>query len=1009
MLTPMDNARFHELVASLERLAIEDPEGLRRRARGLVALGYAYVFGLISLLLIALAFLVWATINTNSRALTIKLIFVLGALVLLLLRALWVRVRPPEGVPLDLSRAPRLAARVEAIRAALKAPKADQVLVTMDFNASVTQLPRFGIFGGDRTYLILGLPLMYAVGQRHFDAILAHEYGHLSGAHPKIGLWLGRIGTTWGRLQERTDSDDAGWGGFMVSGFLNWYMPRLNAHAYALRRGDEFAADADSARATSARVAAQALVSLEMRGPHHDEYWSALFKRREHEATAPTDAWSSLPGWLASADSRAERFEWVTRALQRRSLVDDSHPSLRERLASLRVTVPDGSAEDVVRELVPPIGTSAAAHYLSEVAIAQLKTWDREWHAEASKTWGEAHRELRKLRERVGELAGRASTGERLEAAELWELADGVYDLDGAETARPWLEQVVATDPKHAPAHYLLGRYLLSRRDPAGVPLVRRAMALDPGALNAGHELLRAFHAEVADREADVAVGDETERLAAAHRKTIDERHRLLKSDTLGPVTLSADARAALLEAAALKGVGKLWVARKLGTDAKKPPVVVVYVQPGSVLLTSYGTKRARIAAETIDCLGSRGGVEWLVLQYDDHLAWVAQKVQQGGGAVVTAKKRIVVLQPKTWHQRHRRPLVLAGVGGALVAGAFWLFYVPTRYYDDTGITPSGDIARWNQILEGHYRTSGVDIRIMVDSLPAGTDLAQVALQEARERGMGRTNDRRGLFLLLDAATGGMRIEVGPQLEGLFPDGYVGRLLRSHTASLLNSDQLHRVLNSTFMILNHRLMEEGLNLTYDPLAVSDIKDSTRLAAGAGATFSFAAGEPLRLDAVVDTALASAIAAGSTGEEAMQRYLQWLSLPVYVPTARLFTPGSRSYWKREMKMTPGYWEFLRYLYIGAPYRVLERGDYAIVLFTENPLLNPMYLTRSAAGWEVDVLAEITNTRQVAGWVHSWMLTNDDSPHHREFADLIITVDDVMRFKGGANWQIRYRGE
>jgi hypothetical protein len=42
----------------------------------------------------------------------------------------------------------------------LKTASIHEVLVTPEFNASIAQVPRLGVFGWHRNYLRIGLPLM---------------------------------------------------------------------------------------------------------------------------------------------------------------------------------------------------------------------------------------------------------------------------------------------------------------------------------------------------------------------------------------------------------------------------------------------------------------------------------------------------------------------------------------------------------------------------------------------------------------------------------------------------------------------------------------------------------------------------------------------------------------------------------------------------------------------------------------------------------------------------------
>jgi Zn-dependent protease with chaperone function len=57
-------------------------------------------------------------------------------------------------------------------------------------NASVVQIPRLGVFGWSRNYLTVGVPLLDAVTPEQFEAVLAHELGHLARAHGRFRTWI---------------------------------------------------------------------------------------------------------------------------------------------------------------------------------------------------------------------------------------------------------------------------------------------------------------------------------------------------------------------------------------------------------------------------------------------------------------------------------------------------------------------------------------------------------------------------------------------------------------------------------------------------------------------------------------------------------------------------------------------------------------------------------------------------------------------------------------------------
>ena len=85
----------------------------------------------------------------------------------------------------------------------------DHVLLTEEFNAAVVQIPRLGILGWNRNYLIIGLPLMKALTRKQLAAVLAHELGHLAGGHARLGNWIYRLRLGWMRLARRLEDSES--------------------------------------------------------------------------------------------------------------------------------------------------------------------------------------------------------------------------------------------------------------------------------------------------------------------------------------------------------------------------------------------------------------------------------------------------------------------------------------------------------------------------------------------------------------------------------------------------------------------------------------------------------------------------------------------------------------------------------------------------------------------------------------------------------------------------------
>ena len=180
----MSDEEFAVLVGRLEQQARRNPARYKTRVLLMALLGNAYL-GLMLLLIAACLLAALASI-AMLKAAGAKIALVVGVFLWMVLKALWVRIPPPEGAEVTARQAPELFAMIEELRRALGAGRFHHVLVTDDFNAGVVQAPRLGLFGWHRNYLLIGLPLAKALGIEQFKAVLAHEFGHLAKGHGRV-------------------------------------------------------------------------------------------------------------------------------------------------------------------------------------------------------------------------------------------------------------------------------------------------------------------------------------------------------------------------------------------------------------------------------------------------------------------------------------------------------------------------------------------------------------------------------------------------------------------------------------------------------------------------------------------------------------------------------------------------------------------------------------------------------------------------------------------------------
>jgi Zn-dependent protease with chaperone function len=432
----MDRADFVHLVRLSEHASADDSTAYRRGVAVFAALGYLWV---VACLALAVGIIAWVigSIGHGHFGFTRGwlLLFSLG-LLWATLRALWVSFDEPDGVVLKREDAPALFEALDRIRQKIHGPPVHHVYLDSDFNASIRQLPRFGLFGGAVNYLNVGLPLLMALDRRRLLSVLAHEYGHLRGNHGKLSAWIYRTRLSWLKLDASFQRNE-GVMAFASQAFFRWYFPRFAAKTFALARQDEYEADRIAGRLLGTRVAAGALTEIAVKSAWYaDRFWSTHWSRAADEP-APVGPFSGMGRQLCAPVAEDFARDALRAALRCVSDVDDTHPVLRDRLEALeeKARLPHWSEKPALELLADP--SKWIAHF------------DREWCRTHASDWKQHHAYLSRLRERVDVLA--ASAG-RNNADEMVEWADCLRRLDADAEVRGHYEHALRITPDHAGA-----------------------------------------------------------------------------------------------------------------------------------------------------------------------------------------------------------------------------------------------------------------------------------------------------------------------------------------------------------------------------------------------------------------------------------------------------------------------------------------------------------------------------------------------------------------------------
>ncbi len=493
----------------------------------LILEGYAYLLLIVGTFVGALALLAWGLVARRPLAALAALFVGLPLTVTTgyAIRALFVRVPEPEGVPVDAAAAPRLHALIDDVRRRLRAPRVHRVLVGDAFNASVVQVPRVAVFF-PRNVLVLGYPLFAALSLEGLRAVAAHELAHLSSAHGRLAVWVFRARQSWVRLMHSLDAR----GATPVHAHLlsRWFAPRFQAHANAVARSQERLADRSAVEIAGGRAAAEALAGIEIGAEFLEStFWPDVFAAVDRDAEPPRPFSAMAPALRTALWSPAAPD--IRAILDRAADPDGTHPSLRERLESIGLGAEWPTAPQTTA------GEALLGPHLAVVAAAL----DRSWLDAHGDRWRERHVEERTRRRRLGELAALAAPTPE----ERFELGELVHHLDGEDAALPHYR--AALEGGHSRAALVAGGILLGRGDEAGVALIERAMGADPALVSEGCERLVDFLSDRGRLAEAHAYRLRATRQASRDGMAATERRELSAVDRfaphgLGPVEVAA-------------------------------------------------------------------------------------------------------------------------------------------------------------------------------------------------------------------------------------------------------------------------------------------------------------------------------------------------------------------------------------------------------------------------------------------------------------------------------------
>ncbi|WP_319452806.1 MULTISPECIES: M48 family metallopeptidase [unclassified Mycobacterium] len=272
----------------------------------------------------------------------VMVVAAIGGLIVIgtIVSALYARPQVQAGLDITGDDAPELWALVTEIATTAKTPGPTHIRLVADVNASVSEDSRFlGLIGGPRR-MYLGVPLLQGLSAGQLRAVLAHEFGHYSGAHTRLGPlayrgWNAVVGT-----MQLLQGEDVTW----LLRLYGWVL-RLPAGTYlllslAMRRSQEREADRLMVQFGGKANAETALRQLDVLAVYWHAYMQQFVGMGWAFDLGPT-ADDFFGGFQQFIDGRADDIA-EQRALPPRSegSLVDTHPPTAERIAAIE-TMPE--------------------------------------------------------------------------------------------------------------------------------------------------------------------------------------------------------------------------------------------------------------------------------------------------------------------------------------------------------------------------------------------------------------------------------------------------------------------------------------------------------------------------------------------------------------------------------------------------------------------------------------------------------------------------------------------
>ncbi|MCH8055559.1 MAG: TPM domain-containing protein [Deltaproteobacteria bacterium] len=184
---------------------------------------------------------------------------------------------------------------------------------------------------------------------------------------------------------------------------------------------------------------------------------------------------------------------------------------------------------------------------------------------------------------------------------------------------------------------------------------------------------------------------------------------------------------------------------------------------------------------------------------------------------------------------------LLAGAGVLLTAtlatqGFAQIEVVPFKNYinDYAGVVPDGTEQQLNALLKDLQQKTEAQIAVVVIPSTEGVPVADYAVEFGQKWGVGKKEKDYGVVFLVAVQDRKMFIATGYGVEGILPDGKVGRIRDQNITPFFRKGEMAKgIINGTLALAQEIAQAQGLSLKDLASGQSFARRSTRSRRGVG--------------------------------------------------------------------------------------------------------------------------------------------------------------------------------